>query len=86
MKVEVKKVVLKIGDKEIGLSVDEAKELTKLLMDTFGEKEPIKYYERVPWYPYYPYYEYHPITFTSGDWTTTQTGNSIVFASNTNAE
>ena len=82
MSAEIKKIVLKIGKSEINLTVDEAKELMKLLMETFGEKEPIKYFERVPWYPYYPYYEYHPLTLTTGGWTATQTGNSIVFATN----
>lgn len=43
MVVEIARFVLTIGDKEISLSVDEARELMRVLMDTFGEKATVKY-------------------------------------------
>lgn len=39
--VSIKKVVVKIGDKEISLSLDEAKELQDILNRTFGQKETV---------------------------------------------
>jgi len=52
---EIKKIVLSVGDKEIELTPDEAKELRKILGDLFGEKEttviPVPY----PVQPYYPW-------------------------------
>jgi hypothetical protein len=52
--VEISKVNIKIGKKEIELSVEEAKELKEILNETFGEKgvvyipQPYPVYER-PW-------------------------------------
>lgn len=36
-KVEIKKVVLKLGDKEVSLSIEEAKKLKELLSELFGK-------------------------------------------------
>jgi hypothetical protein len=38
-KIEVSKIVVRIGKKEVELSLAEAKELQELLNDTFGKKE-----------------------------------------------
>lgn len=38
MDVKIERFVLMIGGKEISLSVDEARELMRVLMDTFGVK------------------------------------------------
>lgn len=66
-KAEIKKVVLKINDKEISLTVEEAKKLKELLGTLFGgdiikiekEKEYIPYPQPYP-VPYYPrpYWDY----------------------------
>ena len=48
---EIKKIVLKIGDKEINLSPKEAKELCQLLEDLFGVKREVeRIREYIPWY------------------------------------
>jgi hypothetical protein len=57
-KVEIKKVVLKIGKKEIELSLSEAKELQELLNETFGKATVISspiIIERDRYHPY-PYW------------------------------
>ena len=38
-KVEIEKIIIKVGDKELSLSVDEAKELKTILNELFAEKE-----------------------------------------------
>jgi hypothetical protein len=54
VKAEIKKVVLKVSDKEISLSVDEAKKLKELLNELFG-KEIVKEYIPISQpYPVYP--------------------------------
>lgn len=59
--VSIKKVVVKIGDKEISLSLDEAKELQDILNRTFGTEKTVfvpsapVIIER-PWYPTYPHW------------------------------
>jgi hypothetical protein len=73
--VEIQKVVLKIGKKEIELSLAEAKELQELLNDTFGKvsivREPI-YIER-PWriYPTPWYGTYWTTNVTNGTYSIT---------------
>jgi len=56
-KVEVKKIVLQIGKKEIPLSLDEAKELKNILADIFEKPDVYIPYPTYP-YPVYPY-RYH---------------------------
>lgn len=56
----IEKVVIKIGDQEIPLSLEEAKELQAILNETFPkkEKEYIPYPSPIvinPWRPYYPF-------------------------------
>lgn len=46
-KVEISKVNIKVNDKEILFTLDEAKELQKILNETFGE-------EKVSFVPYSP--------------------------------
>lgn len=59
--VSIKKLVIKIGDKEVNLSLDEAKELQDILNRTFGGEKTIfvptapVIIER-PWYPNYPHW------------------------------
>ena len=60
---EIKKIVLSVGDKEIELTPDEAKELRKILGDLFGEKETTVVPMPYPVYPNYPYF--------GGTWVTT---------------
>jgi len=38
-KIEVQKIVIQIGKKEVSLTIGEAKELQKILDETFGKKE-----------------------------------------------
>jgi hypothetical protein len=54
--VEVKNIVIKIGEKEILLNLEEAKELKKVLDDLLGVKL-IEYY-----IPYFRYYQNWNIT------------------------
>ena len=55
-KVEIKKVVLEVGGKEIQLTIEEAKELQELLNKTFGEnKNTITIPCPYPVYPDYPW-------------------------------
>lgn len=79
MVVEIEKIVLKIGDKEISLSISEAKQLLGVLYDMFGEKATVQYPEdpyRVikvdPGWPYDPRYpwERFRITWLDGETTT----------------
>lgn len=63
-KVEIKKVVINIGGKELNLTVEEAKELRDLLNGTFGEKETIY----IPQYPVYPDNPYYPWRYWKVDW------------------
>ena len=51
-KVEIGKVVFKIGNKTLEVTLDEVQRLRKLLNDTFGD---IPYFPPVPYIPYYPY-------------------------------
>jgi hypothetical protein len=74
--VSIKKVVVKIGDKEIGLSLDEAKELQDILNRTFGTEKTVfvpsapVIIER-PWYPTYPHWYVTCEANTSGNYTIT---------------
>ena len=54
--VEVKNIVIKIGEKEIVLNLEEAKELRKVLDDLLG----VKFIEHYT--PYFPYYQNWNIT------------------------
>ena len=69
MSATVEKVVLKIGDKEISLSIEEAKQLKGILSDLFGKKEiqytPYPVVEKIPYYPR-PWYEYDKWNFRYG--------------------
>jgi hypothetical protein len=63
-KMEIKEIVLKLGKKEISLSVEEAKKLKELLGELFGKdviKEVVKeehhYHDHYrPYWYYQPYY------------------------------
>ena len=71
-KVEVSKINIKIGDKEIPLTLGEAKELQELLNKTFGEEKTVyvpgrSYPVTIPYpIPYQPYRPYWEITWDSG--------------------
>ena len=58
--VEIKRVVIKVGNNEISFTLDEAKELKEILNKTFGETiQP--HYNIVPYYvPYCPPYHSYP--------------------------
>jgi len=78
--VSIKNIAIKIGNKEVTLSLDEAKELQDILNRTFGQKETVfvpsapVIIER-PWYPNYPHWY---ITYDS----TSQVGNYTLTVSN----
>ncbi len=80
-KVKIDKVNIKIGDQEIPLTLDQAKELQQLLNDTFGldkvcgpvyptdiDRRPVRPYR----FPYDPY------------WGVTYTSNTATFSLNAN--
>lgn len=69
-KVEISKIVLKVGKKDVVLSLAEAKKLHDLMNDMFGKVVEVHHDN---WYyrPYHPYYTYVSggnagLTFTSG--------------------
>jgi hypothetical protein len=52
---EIKKIVLKIGDKEISLSPQEAKELKSVLNELFGDPITVREVHHLDWkLPYIP--------------------------------
>ena len=53
----IKKIVITVGDKDIKLTMDEAKELKLELDELFGAEEPFK---PIPWLPYIPSYPCEP--------------------------
>ncbi len=56
-KVEIKKMILTLGDKDITLSIDQAKKLYSALEEIFKEKVVHEYhYDRWYWNPYRPIY------------------------------
>jgi hypothetical protein len=62
--VEVKNIVIKIGEKEIVLNLEEAKELRKVLDDLLGANITIEKYA-----PYWPYYQNWDITpYVGPEW------------------
>ena len=80
-KVEIKKVVIKIGDKELSLSIDEAKELKTILNQTFGGGETIYVPTVIREYPPYVYPHW---TITYGDSNTKDySSGTMLFSANT---
>ena len=73
MAVKVKKIVLEINDKKIELSVEEAKELQKLLGDTLGRD--VHYHYTYPIYVERPHYPYWTVS-SGGSGTITYTSTS----------
>ena len=51
MSAKIEKIVLNIGDKEIDLSLDEAKELKSILNKLFGTKETVIWRDRDVYIP-----------------------------------
>jgi len=51
--IKVAKIVIKMGNKEAELDIQEVKDLKKVLDELFPEPE-IQIVERNRWYPYYP--------------------------------
>lgn len=71
--VKIDRIVIRIGDKEIPLSLDEAKELKDILNRTFGAEKtvytpaPLVVIER-PYYPTFPTFPNYPHWYiTCGD-------------------
>jgi len=65
--VEIEKIVIRVGQKEIPLSLQEAKELQEILNKTFGSGDRTIYVDR-PWIierPYFPPYHYWGITYSA---------------------
>ena len=76
MQVEVNRIVLKVGGKEIPLRVEEARELKRLLIDLLGH-DPNTVYVPYPTYPSYPVWlPQHWYYSTSGDNITLTTGGA----------
>lgn len=74
--VVIKKVVLKIGDKELSLSIEDAKKLHEVLAELFKEPQVVKevvkeehhHYPSYPVYPTWPYTGPVWITQTGSDY------------------
>lgn len=62
--IEVKQVVLQIGKKEINLSVDEAKELRRVLDELLSNQQTV--YPMWYWYPQVTYGSWHVTSGESG--------------------
>lgn len=74
-KVEIKKILIKIGKKEIELSLAEAQELKQILDETFGTKVVEVHYDR--WTPIYVSYP-QITTPTWTYWQTTTSGGTYI--------
>jgi len=86
-KIEIKRIVLKVGDNEVVLSLEEARELKEILGELFGKdtttivipSSPI-YIETNPYrwtHPYNPYVPTYP-TYPTITWQTyTTNGNTL---------
>jgi len=79
-KVEIKRIVIRIKDKEIPLTPDEAKELHKVLGDMFGAVTTQWLPITVPYYPPYNPWPWHYdrwyVTYGSG-----AADNGVVYCS-----
>ena len=72
-KVEVSKIVIKIGEKEATLTLEEVKALRDVLDNLLGDKQEIKY---IPWIVY-------PQTNTYPQWSvTTTTSDGKIYVTN----
>jgi len=73
---KIEKIVVEVGKKKVEFSLDEAKEMSKILADMFGEKE-------TTYVPFYPYqreirtYPYRPYDI----WYTSNTNDTITYTS-----
>lgn len=78
--VEVKRIVIRIGDKEVSLLPDEARELKDILKAMFGDQAQIitvpTPYPVYPWYDYTPPYQKWEIT-----WCVTGVNSNTVYCS-----
>lgn len=72
-KIEVKKIVLEIGNNEINLSVDDAKELRRVLDELLSNQQTTVY---PPWY-WYSNTTYGQWTVTCGDSGTLTIGSTV---------
>ena len=87
-KIEIKKLIVQVGDKELRLTVDEAKQLHKILGELVAQPaQPTIVIERdiinipspvIPWYPVYPVTNPYP------DWTITLGDINILDDGHTN--
>lgn len=81
---ELKKIVLQIGEKEIELTPDEAKELKKVLGDLFGEDKTVFVPNPYPVYPYYrPYFTWGTHTSPNDNGVAYITSGSVTSAAST---
>ena len=72
-KVEILKIVIKVGEKEATLSLDEAKQLRDVLDNLLGNKNSITYIPySIPYINPNPYYPYWNIT-------TCSSGNAVTY-------
>lgn len=89
-KIEIKKIVIKVGEKELSFSMEEAKELQNILNETFGGEKAIYF----PSYPVYieverpyritsPYNPYIPTWPTYTTWNTTVSDGTLCVSNTT---
>jgi hypothetical protein len=79
--VTIERIEIKIGSQEIALTLEEAKELKTILVDTFDGKQEIihegHYYEHYPYIRWRDDYEPKEWTITCGDYTEVHQGNIL---------
>jgi hypothetical protein len=82
-KIEIKKVVIQIGDKEAELTIEQARELKDALIDLLGKKETV-YLPASPVVIERPYYPHYPNWTVTWDGTrtnpTTYPGGTITYS------
>lgn len=74
---EIKKIVIKIKDKESELTLEEAEELWEVLDDLFSKEQ------RIITVPYYPYTVPHIWKWWEPTWISTETYSITCTSSNT---
>ena len=82
--VEVKKLVIRVGGKDLGFSLDEAKQLHAALEELFGEKIVVKevHHNQPIWYWNYPAIQYVWTTSNPAKWTMTYGDKTISYGGN----
>lgn len=77
MNIEISKVKIKINEKEFDLSVDEAKELKKILMETFPDPITINPINPITIQPIYIQEQWQRPHYPYEFWCGTNSGNTL---------